>query len=441
MERQIRFCTRSDGVRLAYLTMGNGPALVCPPRWVGHLELMWVPVAQYFHERLARYHTLVLYDKHGTGLSDRDRTDFTLEAELRDLETIIDHLKLKRLALFGDSEGGTTAASYAAKYPRRVTHLVLYAAYARGKAVLAQDLRDSIISLVRSHWGIGSKTLTDMFIPGADAYVRQAFADFQRESATPEMAAQLLNLCCQIDITDLVQSIRVPTVVMHREQDQTAPFQLGRELASLIPNARFVPLKGDQHVPWFGDCDSVLRAIADFLGDPVPEAAGQAPLTILFTDMEGSTTLTQRIGDDRAQEVLRNHNAIIRNAVNAQGGREIKHTGDGVMASFPAASLAILCAIHVQMGLDQYNEANPDHPIHVRIGINTGEVIAEEQDLFGTAVQLSARICAHAEPGQILVSDVVRQLVAGKDFQFVDCKETTLRGFKEPVRLYEVSWK
>jgi len=403
---------------------------------------MWeAPVAVYFFERLARYHTVVHYDKHGTGLSDRDRTDFTLEAELRDLETVIDHLKLNSLALFGDSEGGLIAACYADKYPQRVTHLVLYDTFARGKDIAAEDLKDSLVSLVRAHWGIGSKALTDLFIPGADAMVSQSFANFQRESATPEMAAQLMDFIYQIDITDLVQRLRVPTLVIHREQDQIIPFQMGRELASLIPNARFVPLKGDQHVPWFGDCDSVLRAIADFLGDPVPEAAGQAPLTILFTDMEGSTTLTQRIGDDKAQEILRNHNAIIRNAVNIQGGKEIKHTGDGVMVSFPSASLAILCAILVQMGIDQYNQANPDNPIHVRIGLNTGEAIAEEQDLFGTAVQLGARICAHAEPGQILASDVVRQLVAGKDFQFVDCGETTLHGFKEPVRLYEVSWK
>jgi len=441
MERQIRFCTRSDGVRLAYLTMGDGPALVCLARWVGHLELMWSPVSEYFFERLARYHTVVIYDKHGTGLSDRDRTDFTLEAELRDLETVIDHLKLERLALFGDSEGGPIAACYADKYPQHVTHLVLYDTYARGKGILAEDLKDSLLSLIRSHWGIGSKTLTDLFLPGADAMVSQAFAYFQKESATPEMAAQMFDLCYQIDITDVAQRLRVPTLALHREQDQIIPFQLGRELASLIPNARFVPLKGDQHVPWYGDCDSVLRAIADFLGDPVPQAAGQAPLTILFTDMEGSTTLTQRIGDDKAQEILRNHNAIIRSAVNIQGGKEIKHTGDGVMVSFPSASLAILCAIIVQMGLDQYNQANPDNPIHVRIGLNTGEAIAEEQDLFGTAVQLGARICAHAEPNQILVSDVVRQLVAGKDFQFIERGETTLHGFKEPVRLYEVSWK
>jgi len=441
MERQIRFCTRSDGVRLAYLTMGDGPALVYPTRWTGHLERMWLPVAEYFFERLARYHTVVHYDKHGTGLSDRDRTDFTLEAELRDLETVIDHLNLNNLVLFGDSEGGPVAACYADKYPQRVTHLILYDSFTRGKDIGSEELFNSLVSLVRAHWGIGSKTLTDMFIPGADAKVSQGYAYFQRESATPEMAAKLLELCYHIDITDLVQRLQVSTLVLHREQDQTIPFQLGRELASLIPNARFVPLKGDQHVPWFGDCDSVLRAVADFLGDPVPEVAGQAPLTILFTDMEGSTSLTQRIGDDKAQEILRNHNAIIRNAVNIQGGKEIKHTGDGVMVSFPSASLAILCAILVQMGLDQYNQENPDNPIHVRIGLNTGEAIAEEQDLFGTAVQLGARICAHAEPGQIMVSDVVRQLVAGKDFQFIERGETTLHGFKEPVRLYEVSWK
>ena len=442
MEQQIRFCTTCDGVRIAYATVGDGPALVYSPGWISHLELQWKqPLVRSFYERLARHHTLVLYDKHGTGLSDRNRTDFSLEAEIRDLETVIDHLRLKRLALLGVSEGGPIAIAYAVKHPRHVTHLILYGTYARGKGILAEDLKDAALSLIRASWGLSSELLADMFVPGTDAIIREWFATLQRESATAEMGVQLAARVELIDVANLLPRLRVPTVVLHRRQDKAIPFELGRELGALIPNARFLPLEGNIHIPWFGDADSVLRAIADFLGDPVPEAAGQAPLTILFTDMEGSTTLTQRIGDDKAQEILRNHNAIIRNAVNIQGGKEIKHTGDGVMVSFPSASLAILCAILVQKGLDQYNQENPDYPIRVRISLNTGEAIAEEQDLFGTAVQLGARICTHAKPGQILVSDVVRQLVAGKDFQFIDCGETTLHGFKEPVRLYEVSWK
>jgi len=439
MKQQIRFCTTADGVRIAFATVGEGSVLVCAPGWVSHLGLQWEwPAQRSFYERLARHHTVVLYDKHGTGLSDRNRTDFSLEADLRELETVIDHLRLKRLALFGLSQSGPTAVAYAVKHPQRVTHLILYGAYARGDAIATDELKASLLSLIRAHWGLGSKTLADILLPGADAAAIEWFARWQRESATAEMAAQLLALNYQIEVADLLPRLRVPTLVIHRQRDRAVPFRLGRELAALIPNARFVPLEGNIHFPMFGDADSVLRVIAEFLGDPVTEAVSRVPLTILFTDIEGSTTLTQRLGDAKAQELLRSHNAIVRDALKTHGGSEIKHTGDGIMASFPAASLAIECAVAIRKILAQYNEANPDTPLRVRIVLNAGEPVAEDEDLFGTAVQLAARVCAHAEPGHILASEVVRQLVAGKGFLFADRGETVLQGFEEPVRLYEV---
>jgi class 3 adenylate cyclase len=442
MKQQIRFCTTSSGARIACATIGDGPALVCVPGWVSHLELQWEkPSVRSFYERLARHHTVVLYDKHGTGLSDRNRKDFSLEAELRDLETVIDQLRLKRLTLLGGSQGGPIGVAYAVKHPRCVTHLILYGTYACGDAIAKDEFRESILSLIRAHWGVGSKTIADLFLPGTDAITARWFARFQRESATAEMAAQLLVLVFQIDVTDLLPRLRVPTLVIHRQRDRMIPFQLGRDLAALIPNALFVPLEGNIHLPWFGDADSLLRAMAEFLGDPVTEAVGQAPLTILFTDIEGSTMLTQRLGDAKAQELIRNHNTIVRDALKAHSGSEIKHTGDGIMASFPSASLGIECAIAIQKTLAEYNEKNPDTPLRVRIGLNAGEPVAEDADLFGTAVQLTARICAHADPGQILASEVVRQLVAGKGFLFADQGETALRGFEEPVRLYEVRWR
>jgi adenylate cyclase len=162
--------------------------------------------------------------------------------------------------------------------------------------------------------------------------------------------------------------------------------------------------------------------------------------TILITDMEGSTTLTQRLGDAKAQDVLRIHNAIIRDALKAREGSETKHTGDGIMASFASASRALESAIAIQRALSQHNES-ADEPIRVRIGLNAGEPVAEDEDLFGTAVQLAARICAHAQPGQILASNVVQELAAGKKFLFSDRGETTLRGFDDPVHLYEVHWR
>ena len=275
MERQIRFCVTTDGSRLAYSIVGQGPALVVPPPWISHQDLGWQdPVSRRFGERLAHHHTLVQYDRPGTGLSDRNRTDFSLESELQDLETVIDHLKLKRLALLAWSFGGPVAIAYAAKHPRRVSHLILYATYARGEAITTEEVKASLISLVRAHWGIGSKALADIFIPGADAAGIELWAKYQRECATPEIAAKILDLLYKANVAQLLPNLRVPTLVLHRQQDRAMPFRLGRELASLIPNARFVPLEGVDHIPWLGDPDSVLRAIAEFLGDPV--TGGQA---------------------------------------------------------------------------------------------------------------------------------------------------------------------
>jgi len=212
-------------------------------------------------------------------------------------------------------------------------------------------------------------------------------------------------------------------------------------LASTIPDARLTVLEGASGLPFAGDTKAVLSVIDEFLSEG--DEAAHAPLakedvhTILFTDMEGSTTLTERLGDAKAQELRRTHDSIVRGALKAQGGSETKHTGDGIMASFPSASRAIECAVAVQRAIAEQGET----PLRVRIGLNAGEPVAEEKDLFGTAVNLAKRICDQAEPGQILVSDVVQQLAAGKGFAFADKGEATLKGFEKPVRLHEVRWR
>jgi class 3 adenylate cyclase len=445
MEPRIQYAQTKDRVSIACATIGQGPPLVCPPGWVSHLEVQWEDERwRAFYETLAGRHTVVLYDKHGTGLSDRNRIDFSLEADRRDLETVVDHLRLKRLALLGVSQSGPAAIAYAVKHPRRVTHLILYGTYAAGDTIAKDEVKAAMLSLIRAHWGVGSKALAEVFVPGADAITAQYIAKLQRESATAEMAAQLLALVYQMNVADLLPRLRVPTLVIHRQRDRAMPFQLGRDLAALIPNARFVPLKGDIHVPWLGDADSVLGAIDEFLGEGEQAEAGAAPsglVTILFTDVEGSTALTQQLGDAKAQDVLRTHNTIVRDALKGHSGSEIKHTGDGIMASFASASRALECAIAMQRAFAQHNESNPHTPIRVRIGLNAGEPIAEEKDLFGTAVQLAARICAHAEPGEILAPIVVRELAAGKGILFSDRGDVALRGFEDPVRLFEVCWR
>ena len=192
------------------------------------------------------------------------------------------------------------------------------------------------------------------------------------------------------------------------------------------------------------------RVVEEFMGkitdtpaaiDPATTDMQSALRIILFTDMEGSTAITQRLGDARAVELLHTHDAVIREALNAHSGREVKHTGDGIMASFVSASRALGCAIAIQRGFASHNEQNPDVPIRVRIGFSAGEPVEEHRDLYGATVQMAARICRHAEPGRILVSNVIRELAIGKDFLFADRGEVALRGFEEPVRLYEVRWR
>jgi len=269
IDQHIQFCTTVDGVRIAYSTVGHGPFLVFPPAWVSHLQLQWEhPSAREYLEKGTRNHTFLFYDKHGCGLSERNRAEFTLESEVRPLEAVIDHLKLKRFALFGFSCSGPVAIAYAIKYPRRVSHLILCDSYAHGEAISTEELRKSFASLIRSAWGIGSKTLADMFLPGADVSALKWLVRYQREAATAEMAAKLVDLTYSLNVTDLLPRLRVPTLVIHRKSCKVIPFHLGREMASMIPNSRFVPLEGSIHLPYFGDADAVLRITGEFLGIP-----------------------------------------------------------------------------------------------------------------------------------------------------------------------------
>jgi len=247
--------------------------------------------------------------------------------------------------------------------------------------------------------------------------------------------------------------VRSPTLILHRRQTPTLGAEgaeVAKGLASRIPDARLALLEGASVAPWVGDEEAVLAAIDEFLGEGEKTGAGAEPpaagafRTILFTDVEGSTALTERLGDTKAREVLRNHERIVREALRAHGGAEVKTMGDGFMASFSSATRALECAIAMQRAFAEYNAGVGVQglaPLQIRIGLNAGEPIAEDEDLFGTAVILAARIAAKADGGEILASDVVRQLVAGKGFLFSDRGDVALRGFEDPVRLYEVRWR
>jgi class 3 adenylate cyclase len=265
----------------------------------------------------------------------------------------------------------------------------------------------------------------------------------QRSAATNEMATSLLaGMAGDAEWRGYFKTIAQPTLIVHRRDDRLALFQGGRELAGIIANARLLPLDGGSHIPAFGDADSVLEPVISFLEEDLGSpAAGtvprDVPFTILFTDIEDSTPLTQRLGDADAQKLVRAHDTIVRDALRAHGGTEIKHTGDGIMASFGSPSRALESAIAIQRAFAK----GEDLQLRVRVGLNTGEPLVENGDLFGTSVQLARRVCDFAEPGQIVVPEAVRHLVSGKGFLFADRGITTLKGFEDPVRVYEVAWR
>ena len=455
MDLPIRFCTTSDGARIAYAAIGTGPAIIAPPGWVGHLEFeLTDPVRGPFFEALARHHTVVRYDRWGTGLSDRNREDFSLDADVRPLEAVTDALKLRRVILLGISAGGPPAIVYAARYPRRVSRLILYGTWADRRHAEDEKLGQAVTELVRAHWGVGSRTLADLFMPGASTEALEAYARFQRLSASAEMAALLRERARDpgLDVTELARRIRVPTLVLHRRDDSVVPFELGRTLSTLIPNARFAPLEGSVHSILTENMPPLVKAISQFIGDPVDDEPSAPPsatnsaegsmvgvVTILFTDLAASTELLDRLGDETYELLRRTHFGLLRSAVAEHGGEEVKSLGDGLMVVFSSTLSALRCAVAMQESVRQHNEQYPETPLRVRIGLHAGEPIREEGDYFGTPVVVARRLCERAEGGKVLASDLVRELAGTRGgVRFEPLGSLTLKGFTMPVAASEV---
>jgi pimeloyl-ACP methyl ester carboxylesterase/DNA-binding CsgD family transcriptional regulator len=276
VEQEIRFCAVGSA-RVALATCGSGPPLVFPSWWASHVEQDWQwDDFRAFVGRLARDRTVVRYDRLGTGLSDRDRPDDVspVELEVQTLTAVLDELGAEQTDLFGMSCGGCIGLAFAAAAPQRARRLVLYGSYADGTGIAPPQARASMLALVRAHWGMGSRMLAEMFAPNASPEVRRHIIDFQRASASAEMAARLLELVYAFDVRAAAATVEAPALVLHRRGDRAVPFALGRELAARIPGARFVPLDGSDHAPWMGRPVPVLEATLAFLvGDAAAEAA------------------------------------------------------------------------------------------------------------------------------------------------------------------------
>jgi pimeloyl-ACP methyl ester carboxylesterase/DNA-binding CsgD family transcriptional regulator len=271
---------RFDGHRIAFATVGEGAPIVLPAWWVSNVVEDWkISAYRSFMESLAAGKQVIRYDRLGCGMSDRERPreTMTLDYELAMLDAVIDHLDPGRFSLVGGSFAGCTAAVYAARHEERVDRIVLYGSFANGAELARPVARDAMNELVRKHWGLGSRMLADTFVPSGTGEERASFASFQRNSASAEMAADLLELTFATDIRETLADVLVPTLVVHRRGDRTIRLRAGEQLAALIPNAELVVLDGDAHLPWHGDMDDVLGAVAPFLGitPPVRESPGE----------------------------------------------------------------------------------------------------------------------------------------------------------------------
>jgi pimeloyl-ACP methyl ester carboxylesterase/DNA-binding CsgD family transcriptional regulator len=341
----IRFL-RFSGRRVAYELTGEGPPLVLPAWWVSHLELDWRdPEYRSFWESLARGYTLARYDRLGVGMSDREvgPDDVSLERDVAVLEALLDELGWERAVLVGGSSGGCAAVAFAARYPERVERLLLYGAYAAGGSIAPVDVRAAVLDAVRSHWGLGSRLLADIFLADAGTAEHERFARFQRAATSAEIAAMLLESTYSNDVRTELAQVQVPTLVLHRRSDRAIPYRLGRELAAAIPRAALIPLLGKAHLPWAGDSDSVVRAARSALDrEPTPAAEPEEPAGALLSGREREVlTLVARGLSDReiAEQLVVSPHTVHRHVANIRNklGR-----GSRTAAVAEAARLGLL---------------------------------------------------------------------------------------------------
>jgi pimeloyl-ACP methyl ester carboxylesterase/DNA-binding CsgD family transcriptional regulator len=285
---EIRFLQFGDR-RVAYAVAGTGPSLVAPAWWVTHLELDWSDEAfRSFWESIGEGYSVVRYDRLGVGLSDREvrDEDLTLDGEVALLRAVLEEVAQEKVVLVGGSSGGCAAISFAARFPERVDRLLLYGAYADGSSITSPEVKEAIVGTVRSHWGLGSRLLADLFLGDSNAVEQERLARYQRAAASPETAAAMLELVYTNDVRAELERVRAPTLVVHRRGDRAIPYENGRELAAAIPRATLVPLDGSAHFPWAGDWQSVARALRRRSPSETQALGAREPPAVLLSGRE-----------------------------------------------------------------------------------------------------------------------------------------------------------
>ncbi|HYO63699.1 MAG TPA: alpha/beta fold hydrolase [Pyrinomonadaceae bacterium] len=434
---------RNGDVNIAYQIVGDGPLdLVFVMGWVSHLEYFWREESfARFLRRLASFSRLLLFDKRGTGLSDRVPLSElpTLEQRMDDVRCVMEAAGSQRAALVGVSEGGPMSALFAATYPERTAALVMIGTYAkriRGDDypwAPTADEREHFFEEMREHWG-GPVGLEERAPSRAhDAQFREWWAEYLRMGASPGAAVALTKMNAEVDVRGVLPTVRVPTLVLHRTGDRCLKVEEGRYVASLIPGAKYVELPGDDHLPFVGDHQAVLDEVEEFLTGvrhaPEPE---RVLATVLFARIEDSPALAARHGAERWRELLQRFRAHVSREIEWFRGREIDMTGAGPLAAFDGPARAVRCACAVSEYASRLG-------IEVRAGVHTGECdLLEGQRMGGLAVEIGRGIRERAGPGEVLVSHTVKDLVAGSGLRFEERGEETFDALPGRWRLYKV---
>jgi len=431
---------RSGEVNIAYQVVGDGPFdLVFVPGFVSHLDLQWAdPRIARFLEKLASFSRLIMFDKRGTGLSDPVAGPAPLEDRMDDVRAVMDAAGSERAALFGLSEGGPMSVLFATTYPERTSALILCGSFATGSLdpddhPAGQRWLDQFqrVRATLEHWGEG-RTLAVM-APSADSERdRIGRGIFERSAASPQMAKTLIEMVVETDVRDLLPSIRVPTLVLHRDEE-FIPVEGARYMAKRIPGARLVVLPGMDHIPFYGDADGYAEEIEEFLtGARHAPVSDRILTTVMFTDIVASTERAAALGDARWRELVGRHDELCRAELERHRGREVKTMGDGFLATFDGPARGIRCARAIS---DQVESLN----IELRAGLHTGECELIGDDIAGMAVNIGARIGAVAGAGEVIVSSTVKDLVVGSGISFSDRGLRQLKGVPGEWHLFAVN--
>ena len=435
---------RNGEVSLAYQVVGDGPRdMLLVSGFLSNVEYAWMyPSLSAFLSRLASFTRLILMDRRGSGLSDRFTEAPPVETTLQDLEAVLDQVGSPRTTLFGLWDGCEASVLFAATHPERVSSLILFTASAAQKPAVdypwAWDHAywEEWLASIRDGWGTRAWVVKNARWMGPamldDPQELDHWITYTRLAASPSSAEAVMRVSSDSDIREILPMVRTPALILHRVGDQIEPVEAGRYVASKMPNARLVELRGDDGIPWLGESESVLAEIEGFVSEGGRAVGSERRLgTVLFTDIVGSTRHLASLGDAAWRRRLADHDELAKREIYRAGGRYVNSTGDGLLATFEGPAAAVRCS-------EAIADAIRPLGLEIRAGVHTGELELDGAKVRGMAVHIAARVMSLAGPSEVLVSSTVKDLTAGSGLTFEDAGEHELKGVPGRWRLYRV---